>query len=126
ICQVQEKKVVLKQVSQKGELIIYPEISQAETVKKELSLNFQLANQKEERKLILPKPPLITSLLLFEAKSQLGFSVAQTTQIAQKLYEGIWISTKRKQVGLITYPRTDSPRINQEFMSLTSKYIREK
>jgi DNA topoisomerase IA len=52
-------------------------------------LLFQLIGKKEEKKFILPKPPLITSLLLFEAKSQLGFSVAQTTQLAQKLYEGV-------------------------------------
>jgi DNA topoisomerase-1 len=113
ICPVNQKKVLLKQVNQTGELIVYSEIAPAEAVKKKLGLVFQLTNHQEEKKLILPKPPLITSLLLFEAKSQLGFSVGQTTQIAQKLYEGVLIN--QKPVGLITYPRTDSSRINQEF-----------
>jgi DNA topoisomerase I len=126
ICQVNEQKITLKQVDEAGELVIYKDKSEAEEVRKKLSLTFQLTGKKEEKKFILPKPPLITSLLLFEAKSQLGFSVAQTTQLAQKLYEGVWISTKRKQVGLITYPRTDSTRINQEFTNWAYKYIQEK
>ncbi|KLL01557.1 MAG: DNA topoisomerase I [Mycoplasmataceae bacterium RC_NB112A] len=126
ICPVNQKKAVLKQVNQNGELIVYPEVAPAEAVKKELELIFQLINYQEEKKLILPKLPLITSLLLFEAKSQLGFSVGQTTQIAQKLYEGIWIAEEKKQVGLITYPRTDSPRINQEFQNWSYRYIKEK
>ncbi|CAG8821720.1 7247_t:CDS:2, partial [Racocetra persica] len=85
---VNKQKITLKQVDETGELILYKEKSAAEEIKKKLSLIFQLTGQKEEKKFILPKPPLITSLLLFEAKSQLGFSVAQTTQLAQKLYEG--------------------------------------
>ncbi|CAG8807504.1 34016_t:CDS:2, partial [Racocetra persica] len=96
LCQVNKQKITLKQVDETGELIIYKEKSAAEEIKKKLSLIFQLAGQKEEKKFILPKPPLITSLLLFEAKSQLGFSV-----------------------GLITYPRTDATRINQEFTKKT-------
>ncbi|CAI2193862.1 9560_t:CDS:2 [Funneliformis geosporum] len=74
ICLVNQKKAVLKQVKENGELMVYPEIAPAEAVKKELSLIFQLINQTNEKKLILPKSPLITSLLLFEAKSQLGLS----------------------------------------------------
>ena len=126
ICPVNQKKIVLKQVSQVGELIVYSEIAPAEAVKKELSLVFQFTKQQKEEKLILPKPPLITSLLLFEAKSQLDFSVSQTTQIAQKLYEGVWLSNHKKQVGLITYPRTDSPRINQPFQNQVYRYIKAK
>jgi len=89
ICQVNEQKITLKQVNETGDLIIYKEKTEAEEIKKKLGLIFQLIGKKEEKKFILPKPPLITSLLLFEAKSQLGFSVAQTTQLAQKLYEGV-------------------------------------
>ena len=89
ICQVNEQKVILKQVNEAGELIIYKDKKEAEEIKKNLGLIFQLTGKKEEKKFILPKPPLITSLLLFEAKSQLGFSVAQTTQLSQRLYEGV-------------------------------------
>lgn len=89
IGQVNKQKITLRQVNNSGELIIYKDKSEAEEVKKKLSLTFRLISEKKEKKLVLPKSPLITSLLLFEAKSQLGFSVAQTTQIAQKLYEGV-------------------------------------
>jgi len=89
ICQVNEQKITLKQVDKNGDLVIYKDKKEAEEIIKKLGLIFQLTGKKEEKKFILPKPPLITSLLLFEAKSQLGFSVAQTTQIAQKLYEGV-------------------------------------
>jgi DNA topoisomerase-1 len=126
ICQVNEKKITLRQVNNKGELIVYKEKKEAEEIKNKLSLNFDFVSKKEEQKFIIPKPPLITSLLLFEAKSQLGLSVAQTTQAAQKLYEGIWISEKRKQTGLITYPRTDSNRINREFVNQAYNYIKGK
>jgi len=126
ICQIKEKKATLKQINDSGELIIYKNKNEAEEVKNKLGAIFQLVNKKEEQKFIFPKQPLITSLLLFEAKSQLGFSVAQTTQIAQKLYEGVWLSAKRRQVGLITYPRTDSTRINSGFINKAYSYIQEK
>ncbi|WNE40394.1 MAG: DNA topoisomerase 1 [Mycoplasmataceae bacterium] len=124
--QINDQKITLKQIDKSGDLVLYKEKNEAEEIKKQLGLIFQLIEQKEEKKLIFPKPPLITSLLLFEAKSQLGFAVAQTTQLAQKLYEGVWLSNEGKQVGLITYPRTDSPRINQDFTSSACKYIQQK
>jgi DNA topoisomerase I len=126
ICQGKEKKITLKQVKDSGELIIYKNKNEAEEIKNKLGAIFLLEKKKEEQKFIFPKPPLITSLLLFEAKSQLGFSVAQTTQTAQKLYEGVWLTTKKKQVGLITYPRTDSTRINSGFVNKAYSHIQEK
>ncbi|CAJ0748902.1 23170_t:CDS:2 [Entrophospora sp. SA101] len=96
ICPINEKKITLKQVNSLSELIIYPEKSQAEEVVKKLSLNFQLLAKKEEVKFVLPKAPFTTSLLLSEAKSQLGFSIDQTTRLAQKLYEGIWLKNEKK------------------------------
>lgn len=41
--------------------------------------------------------------------------------VAQKLYEGI--SLKNETVGLITYMRTDSIRLSDEFVADTYNYI---
>ena len=44
--------------------------------------------------------------------------------IAQKLYEGIDIGSET--VGLITYMRTDSTRLSDEYINSAYKYITEK
>lgn len=49
-----------------------------------------------------PAPPFTTSTLQQEASRKLGFSVAQTMRVAQKLYEA----------GKITYMRTDSVHLS--------------
>ena len=55
--------------------------------------------------------PFITSSLQQAAYNNLGFSVQKTMQVAQKLYEGIPLEDSSTPVALITYMRTDSPRI---------------
>lgn len=69
-----------------------------------------------------PSPPFITSTLQREASSKLGYGVARTMQIAQKLYEGIEIGADG-QVGLITYMRTDSVRISDDAQVAAKEFI---
>ena len=60
-----------------------------------------------------PLPPFITSQLQRDASSKLGFNVRRTMGVAQRLYEGVDVG-EEGTVGLITYMRTDSPRVAPE------------
>lgn len=69
-----------------------------------------------------PAPPFITSRLQQEASRKLGYSPARTMGIAQRLYMGVELGDEGA-VGLITYMRTDSPRISPEMMNAARDYI---
>jgi DNA topoisomerase-1 len=60
-----------------------------------------------------PLAPFITSQLQRDAASKLGFNVRRTMGVAQRLYEGIDVGADGI-TGLITYMRTDSPRVAPE------------
>ena len=72
-----------------------------------------------------PVAPFITSRLQQEAARKLHFSSKKTMTLAQKLYEGIEIGAEG-QTGLITYMRTDSPRISNEAMTEARQVIQER
>jgi DNA topoisomerase I len=72
-----------------------------------------------------PPPPFITSQLQQAAARRLSFAVRRTMQIAQRLYEGKDIPG-RGTVGLITYMRTDSPRVSQEALTAVRDHIQER
>ncbi len=60
-----------------------------------------------------PSAPFTTSTLQQEAAKKLGFGSKRTMRLAQDLYEGVDIGGEDGTVGLITYMRTDSPRISE-------------
>ena len=60
-----------------------------------------------------PAPPFTTSTLQQEASRKLGFSVAQTMSVAQRLYEA----------GKITYMRTDSVNLSNIALAAAKKVI---
>ena len=63
----------------------------------------------------VPAPPFTTSTLQQEAARKLGFSVAQTMSVAQRLYEA----------GIITYMRTDSVNLSTLCLNASKKEIVE-
>src|SRR5207244_3910099 len=69
-----------------------------------------------------PAPPFITSRLQQEASRKLYFSPSRTMKIAQKLYEGVELGDQGA-VGLITYMRTDSPRVSDDALASVRGYI---
>ncbi|SDX65999.1 type I DNA topoisomerase [Hymenobacter psychrophilus] len=60
-----------------------------------------------------PAPPFTTSTLQQEASRKLGFSVAQTMSVAQKLYEA----------GRISYMRTDSLNLSEDAIAAAKTAI---
>jgi DNA topoisomerase-1 len=61
-------------------------------------------------------PPFITSTLQQAASNRYGFTSQRTMQVAQKLYEGIELKGQGS-IGLITYMRTDAPRLSNEALA---------
>ena len=72
-----------------------------------------------------PVAPFITSRLQQEASRKLHFSPKKTMTLAQQLYEGMEIGAEGA-TGLITYMRTDSPRISNEAMAEARDVIQAK
>jgi len=68
-----------------------------------------------------PAAPFITSTLQQEAGRKLGFSVKQTMVVAQQLYEGV--EHGQHHTGLITYMRTDSYNLSNEFLKDVPKIV---
>jgi len=75
--------------------------------------NFLVAQVTEKEKSRYPDPPFITSTLQQEAFNRFRYNATKTMIIAQRLYEGVDIG-ESNPVGLITYMRTDSPRVAPE------------
>ncbi len=63
-----------------------------------------------------PWPPFTTSTLQQEAYRKLRYSAKRTMRVAQRLYEG----------GYITYMRTDSTNLSQEAVSAARALIKQK
>jgi DNA topoisomerase-1 len=69
-----------------------------------------------------PAPPFTTSKLQQDAARKLRFSVKRTMMLAQRLYEGVELGDEGL-VGLITYMRTDSPRVSNEALTEVREMI---
>ena len=70
------------------------------------------------------KEPFTTSTMQQEAFAKLKFKTKKTQSVAQSLYEGVVVNGE--QVGLITYMRTDSPRLAPSFVERATAFINEK
>lgn len=97
---------------------------EADEILNKLSNTFKIESVDKKNKKRQSKPPFITSSLQQEAISKLNFTSKKVMSIAQKLYEGI--DLKDETIGLITYMRTDSIRLSNDFISSTYKFIENK
>lgn len=89
-----------------------------------LSKEFRVENIEKKLKNKQSKMPFITSTMQQDASNKLNFNSKKTMQIAQKLYEGIEL--ENETVGFITYMRTDSTRLSNDFIKSTYAFINDK
>lgn len=78
-----------------------------------IGADFKISDIKTRPGKKTPAPPFTTSTLQQEASRKLGYSVASTMSIAQKLYEA----------GHITYMRTDSLNLSEEAIQSATNEI---
>ena len=87
----------------------------ANEIESRIQDEFELVDVTKTVKKRSARLPFITSTLQQEASSKLSFGAKKTMMIAQMLYEGIDIGNETQ--GLITYMRTDSTRLSNEFIA---------
>ena len=97
---------------------------EANEILDKLSNTFEIESVEKKQKNKQSKPPYTTSTMQQDASNKLNFNARKTMQIAQKLYEGIELEDET--VGLITYMRTDSIRLSNDFVSSTYNFIEAK
>ncbi|MBU3922785.1 type I DNA topoisomerase, partial [Patescibacteria group bacterium] len=86
---------------------------QAENIIKDLQgKEYKIKNIEKKEIRRYPLPPFTTSTLQQESSRRLRLSAKQTMMFSQQLYEGVNI--KGKQIGLITYMRTDSLSLSNQ------------
>jgi DNA topoisomerase I len=76
---------------------------------------WQVIQVKAQKKVEKPNPPLITASLQQICAKRFGFPGDKTMECAQLLFEK----------GLISYHRTDSPRIDEDFLARTHQYLKD-
>ena len=84
-------------------------------LKSAATADFSIADLQKKPAKKSPAAPFTTSTLQQEASRKLGFPVAKTMQVAQRLYEA----------GLITYMRTDSLNLSEDAREAAQEAITE-
>jgi len=110
-----------KLVKYKGKKINITNEDEMNVVLNALEEEFTVNSVKTTLKAKSSRPPFITSTLQQDASNKLNFGAKKTMMVAQKLYEGIEVGGE--VIGLITYMRTDSTRLSDEFVSDSKSHI---
>lgn len=114
------QKFILTLDKYRNEVIKITNAEQATAIKNALSNKYKVISITKQNRKRNSLNPLTTSTML-QAATRLNFSTGKTTFLAQQLYEGIDI--KGKLQGFISYPRTDSIRLNPNFIEIAKKLI---
>jgi DNA topoisomerase-1 len=97
---------------------------EADEIINKLSSTFKIDKVDKKAKSKNSKLPFTTSTLQQAASNMLNMNATKTMMVAQKLYEGIELEDET--VGLISYMRTDSTRLSNDFVHETFHFIETK
>ena len=98
--------------------------NRASELKKSIEENktITIKSVKESERKLKPKSPFTTASLQQTAYSSLGFSVKQTSSVAQRLYQGVALDGD-EVTGLISYMRTDSTNLSDECLKDINSFL---
>ncbi len=115
------KEFTAELIKHKNNRLTINTLEELNNIKSQLSNTFTV-NSYDER-IVHKKPRLAftTSSLQQAASTIYGFSPKKTSTISQKLFEGK--SVNNELTGLITYIRTDSTRLSDDFISKAHNHI---
>ena len=88
----------------------------------EESKTITIKSVKESERKLKPRSPFTTASLQQTAYSSLGFSVKQTSSVAQRLYQGVALDGD-EVTGLISYMRTDSTNLSDECLKDINSFL---
>ena len=109
------KKLLTELSKYQGKKVEIHTEAEADEILKALGEDFILEDISEKTVKRSAFLPFITSTMQQEASTKLGFGSKKTMMVAQSLYEGVELGNGAQ--GLITYMRTDSTRLSNEFIS---------
>ena len=104
-----------------GKFDIQNEKQTKEIIKALQGIEWEIANVEVKERKLNPPLPFRTSTMQQEASRRFGFSAKQTMMIAQQLYEGIEVNGR--STGLITYMRTDSANLSNQFLTAAQRVL---
>jgi DNA topoisomerase-1 len=106
----------------KKKMVSIPNQATADAVVKACKAgDYSVGDIKQKERSVPSRPPYITSTFQQDASAKLGFGSKRAMMAAQKLYEGK--SIEGTSYGLITYMRTDSNRLSDDFTAEAKKHI---
>ncbi|HQV24814.1 MAG TPA: type I DNA topoisomerase, partial [Acinetobacter sp.] len=110
----QKEDIRLEAVKQAGKTLKLKNKAETDALLSVLkNAEYKVALREDKPTKVNPSAPYITSTLQQAASTRLGFSVKKTMMLAQRLYEG----------GFITYMRTDSTFLSNDAVNMVRNHI---
>ncbi|MGL4951744.1 MAG: type I DNA topoisomerase [Mycoplasma sp.] len=119
---LRESKTPIEVFRKESKELEFANKEECELIQKDLTSDFTVYNIDEPKiRSLSTWVPFETDTLLTTAYTKLGWATSRTTKVAQELYNGVTIGDE--VVSLISYPRTDTNRLNDDFVKTVQEHI---